>query len=94
MEKESQNLPQELGDNCAEKVIAVVAKVVLILGCLVSFVALVGMMFGPSWEPSEPYLITFFGAAISSVITWASLMVIANISNNIRQIKHLLKDRG
>ena len=34
------------------------------------------------------------GGIIYSVISWAILMVIANISNNIRQIKHELKKRN
>jgi hypothetical protein len=83
--------PKGLGDNSAEKVIVVVANIVLILGCLISIIGGIEMAGHHSTEGAGFALL--FGGTISSVITWALLMVLANISNNIRQIKHLLKDK-
>lgn len=81
-----------LGDNAAEKVISFVAYLTLILGCLGSLIAGINMMNNCSTEGIGVGVL--FGGILSSIITWAFLMVIANISNNIRQIKYELRKQN
>lgn len=77
-----------LGDNNAEKVLVVFAYILLILGslgCLICGIYLV--------DERDRYT-EVLGLSIISrgilfcIVTWAFIMVLANISNNIRQIKY------
>lgn len=87
------NSPQSgLGDNSAESVIAVVAYVTLVLGILGSLIYGIVLMDHKSTTPMGWCIL--IGGTLSSIITWAFLMVIANISNNIRQIKYELRKKN
>lgn len=80
-----------LGDNAAESVVTFVAYLTLILGIFGSLIWGVILM-----DHRATYATGWFvliGGTLSSFITWAFLIVIANISNNIRQIKHELRNR-
>lgn len=91
-ESQVEKCPNELGDNNAEKVISAFAYVTLVIGCLVSLIYGISLMDHHSTQGLGLAIIV--GGIIYSVISWSLLMVIANISNNIRQIKHELKKRN
>lgn len=69
------------GKNSAEKVIVIVAYAALIFGILGS------LTISEQIKYSELKFFVFILGVVSSVITWAFIMVVANISNNIRQIR-------
>ena len=75
-----------------EKVISTFAYVALLLGCLVSLIYGISLMDKHSTQGLGVSIIV--GGIIYSVIIWAILMIIANISNNIRQIKYELKKQN
>ena len=81
----------KVGDNIAESVLATVAYIFLILGILSS----IGWGI---WRASGYHgsvgggLLIFIGGTILSLIMWALMMITVNISNNVRQIKHDLRD--
>lgn len=91
-EEKYKNSEKGLGDNAAEKVITVVAYLTLIIGCLGSLIMGLELMDHLSTEVTG--VAVLFGGILSSIITWAFLMVIANISNNIRQIKYELRKQN
>lgn len=78
-----------VGENNAESVLAFVAKTILILGILISVIAGYGIMSIPYGSSLGGLVVIVLGIIIS-LVSWASLMVIVNISNNIREIKHRL----
>ena len=80
--------PKGKGENHAEKVISILANVTLVIGCLVSVIY--GGALMDNYFTHSQGIVVFIVGILSSVISWAFLMVIANISNNIRQIKHEL----
>ena len=80
-----------LGDNAAEKVISIVAYVTLILGILGSLIWGVDLMDRSSTTAMGWGVL--IGGVLTSIISWAFLMVVANISNNIRQIKYELRKK-
>lgn len=87
-EKKYKNAEKGLGDNAAEKVISGVANVNLIFGILGSLIACM-IIFYKFEHPLDILGIgVLFGGVFCSVVIWARTMVIANISNNIRQIKY------
>lgn len=91
MAQPDRNIPEYTsvkGDNSAETIIIVVAYATLIIGCIVSLCFGISLLDHRATE-GMGYTILILGT-ISSVISWAFLMVIANISNNIRAIKHEL----
>ena len=102
-ELQVEKCPNEIGDNYAEIVISVFAYATLVIGCLVSLACGISFMDYDSTQglylmdhdsAQVLGLVIIVGGIICSVISWALLMVIANISNNIRQIKHELKKRN
>jgi hypothetical protein len=78
----------QLGDNSAESILMSCSYVILILGILGSITMGVGCDgdTGLGWG-------YFLVGTLSSILGWAFLMVIANISLNIRQIKHNLNSK-
>lgn len=80
------------GDNVAETVLSIVAYVVLVVGIIISIG--VGYTIGSGYF-GKPLLgfVYFVVGTILSFILWAGLMVTVNISINIRQIKHELRNR-
>lgn len=80
------------GDNSAEKVISAVAYCTLIIGIIASVIVF-AFMFG-NRQTQVLAIIYLAVGLLFSFITWASMMVTANISNNIRQIKWELRLRN
>lgn len=85
-----ENKPSSVGDNAAELVLSFVAYAILILGILGSLITAFTVGTHGYHNEASGFLI-FIGGTITSVITWAACMVVVNISNNIRQIKHELR---
>lgn len=82
-----------VGDNIAEAILAFIAYAILILGILVTVVIGAFFLFDDyEWDNVIGLIILITGIP-ASLITWASLMILINISNNVRQIKHELQDR-
>lgn len=77
-----------VGDNLAETILAFIAYAILILGVIVSVIA-GGLLITDNyeWDNKIGWAI-LIGGTFLSMVTWASLMILVNISNNIRQIKH------
>lgn len=73
--KESKN-----GDNISEKIIVIFAYIILCLGILLCIVYTLLL---------ENFLFFFVGIP-SCLFTWALLLCFANISTNIRTIKHII----
>ncbi|MBD5214853.1 MAG: hypothetical protein HDS75_08560 [Bacteroidales bacterium] len=81
------------GDNFAESILTFFAYALLIIGIAASIVTALffffllnsdfGIIFGG---------IILVGGPILSFIIWANIMVLANISNNTRQIKYELRE--
>lgn len=89
---ESEQEPSTLGDNAAEAVLSIVAYAILILGILASIIT--GYEIGSHGYNNEGQgFLIFLGGTITLIITWAACMVIVNISNNVRQIKHELRNK-
>lgn len=79
-----------VGDNsAAESIITIVAYIMLIFGCIGSIIY--GVELADSYMTDDIALPVVIGGVCLSVVTWAFLMVVANVSNNIRQIKHELR---
>lgn len=91
-EKPEEKRTKELGDNNAEKIISIFAYVTLVLGCLVSFIYGISLMGHYLTEVLG--LVVIIVGVVGSIISWSLLMVVANISNNIRQIKYELKKKN
>lgn len=89
---EGKNKTTTLGDNAAEKIIAILAYILLIGGCIVAIIF--GSILMDNYRTEGVGVLVLLGGVLSSIISWAFLMVIANISNNIRQIKHELQKRN
>lgn len=81
-----------LGDNAAEKIIAILAYILLIGGCIGAVIS--GSIMMGNYRTEGAGVIVLIGGVLSSIISWAFLMVVANISNNIRQIKHELQKKN
>ena len=83
--------PQEPGDNSAESVLKATAYAILIIGIIASVIGM--YILGSGWDgnPLAAFSVLCGGTAFATVI-WASLMVVVNISTNIRAIKHRLQD--
>lgn len=83
------NTPSSAGDNAAESILSFVAKTILVLGIVGSFISAV--IYTAEYNSNgAAFFIIFIGGSVSSIITWAACMVVVNISNNIRQIKNEL----
>lgn len=82
--------PQEPGDNSAESVLKATAYAILIIGIIASVIGM--YILGSGWDgnPLAAFSVLCGGTAFATVI-WASLMVVVNISTNIRAIKHRLQ---
>lgn len=76
-----------VGDNDAESILSFVAYGVLTIGLFVSVV--LGIYVGKHGEAGDGWKL-FFGMAFTCAVVWAGSMILINISNNLRCIKHLL----
>lgn len=84
--------PSKIGDNAAEAVLSIVAYAILIIGILASIS--VGIAVGShGYSNDEAGFAIAIGGSILSIIAWAGCMVTVNISNNLRQIKHILNNK-
>lgn len=79
-----------VGDNPAEAILSFIAYTILILGIIGSEIV-GGLMIWADYEWGKIGWIVLIGGVFASLIIWASLMILINISNNIRQIKHELR---
>jgi hypothetical protein len=80
------------GDNSAESILMFCSYVILILGILGSIT--MGVKIGSGYDGDTGLGWGYFlVGTLSSILGWAFLMVIANISLNIRQIKHNLNSK-
>ena len=81
-----------IGDNNAESILSGIAYFLLIVGILCSI--FIGSYVGKESKAEDGWRV--FGLLLfGSVITWAVSMLLINISNNLRTIKHLLaKEKG
>lgn len=89
--------PSGLGDNHAENILSTIAYAVLALGGLLAIVALV-VCTAMAGKFLDNYFTGFIlgiigGAVVFAIyaVIWAQLMIMVNISNNVRQIKHRLQ---
>lgn len=78
-----------LGNNAAESILASFSYTLLVIGVIAAITT--GVIV--SEESALLSWLCFFGISIFAIILWASLMVIVNISNNLRQIKKHLQGR-
>lgn len=76
-----------VGDNSAESVLSYVSYTILILGLLVS--CIMGYYVGHEGKTKDGWNLFLF-MSFFCVVTWAISMLLVNISNNLRTIKHLL----
>ena len=82
-----------VGDNIAEAILAFVAYAILILGILATVIVGGFFLFDDyKWYNLIGWIILFTGIP-ATLLTWASMMILINISNNVRQIKHELQNR-
>lgn len=81
-----------IGDNPAEAILSFIAYGILILGILVSLIC-GGLLIidNYKWDNIVGWAI-LIGGLILSLIVWASLMILINISNNVRQIKYEIRN--
>ncbi|MDE5856763.1 MAG: hypothetical protein K2H32_00140, partial [Muribaculaceae bacterium] len=87
------NDTSSIGDNSAETILAIVAYLISAIGVIASIVA--GYILINGFDEDHLKMIgwvVLIGGIIVSLIIWASLMILVNISNNIRHIKHELQE--
>lgn len=89
--------PTGIGDNHAENILSTIAYAVLALGGLLAIVALI-VCTAMAGKFLDNYFTGFLagivgGAVVFAIyaVIWAQLMIMVNISNNVRQIKHRLQ---
>lgn len=75
------------GDNNAESILSFVAYTVLVFGLFISII--LSCYVGHKGKALDGWKL-FLGMAFGCSIVWAGSMILINISNNIRSIKHLL----
>lgn len=91
-ENDQSYVPSTGGDNPAEAVLSSVAYIILIIGILVSVGIGLLLIMDNYEEDRKLGWIILIGGLVSSIIVWASLMILINISNNVRQIKYELQN--
>lgn len=87
------NRTSSIGDNSAETILAIVAYLISAIGVIASIIA--GYILINGFDDEYFSLIgwaVLVGGIVISLIIWASLMILINISNNIRIIKHELQE--
>ena len=87
------NRTSSIGDNSAETILAIVAYLISAIGVIASIIA--GYILINGFDNEYFSLIgwaVLVGGIVISLIIWASLMILINISNNIRIIKHELQE--
>ena len=87
--------PQKIDEETtgkAEIVLSIIAKATLILGIITAIILFfVGVKKYPDYEISEMLIVWSIVMLTSSVITWAVLKVLCNISNNLHKINQKIK---
>jgi hypothetical protein len=70
------------GDNSAEKILVIFAYIILVAGILASLISAICLS-----ENIVPSVLALVMGATSSLLIWAVLKVLANISTNLRHIR-------
>lgn len=87
--------PKRIDEETTEKaeiVLSIIAKATLISGIIIAIIMFfVGVKKYPDYEMSEMLIVWSIPMLISSVITWAVLKVLCNISNNLHKINKKIK---
>lgn len=81
-----------VGDNFAEAILSFIAYTVLFLGIVVSGIVGLLLITDNYREDNALGWAILIGGIVSSLIVWAMLMILINISNNTRQIKKELRN--
>lgn len=80
-------------DNSAEKALGVVANIALVLGCLIIFIGLCGLIAGigdHKYEQANMGFLCIVVGGMSGITTWAVLKVLRNISLTLKEIKSMM----
>ncbi len=81
-----------LGDNAAEAILAFIAYFLLFIGIITPVIIGVLLIITDDDLLNIIGWIVMIAGIIPPLISWAILMLFINISNNTRQIKHLLQE--
>ncbi|MDC2014287.1 hypothetical protein ABH007_18345 [Bacteroides thetaiotaomicron] len=95
MQQKKQCVPKGIDEEAigkAESVLNIIAKATLILGTITAIIMFfVGVDKFSDYEIGIELIIASIVLLISSVITWATLKVFCNISNNLQEINKKMK---
>ncbi|MCS2582238.1 hypothetical protein [Bacteroides sp.] len=97
MQQKKQSVPKGIDEEAigkAESVLNIIAKATLILGtitAIIMFFVGAGVDKFSDYEIGIELIIASIVLLISSVITWAILKVLCNISNNLHEINKKMK---
>ena len=92
-----ENISKVGGNECSNQVeqkVEKIAKIILIVGCVLGVLALFGFFSVISGNEKESALGEIFstlGFSIFSVISWAILKILCNISNSLKDINNKMK---
>ncbi|MFT0375375.1 hypothetical protein [Bacteroides thetaiotaomicron] len=93
--KKKQSVPKGIDEEAigkAESVLNIIAKATLILGTITAIIMFfIGVDKFSDYEIGIELIIASIVLLISSVITWATLKVFCNISNNLQEINKKMK---
>ena len=95
MQQKKQSAPKGIDEEAigkAESVLNIIAKATLILGTITAIIMFfIGVDKFSDYEIGIELIIASIVLLISSVITWATLKVFCNISNNLQEINKKMK---
>ena len=95
MQQKKQSVPKGIDEEAigkAESVLNIIAKATLILGTITAIIMFfIGVDKFSDYEIGIELIIASIVLLISSVITWATLKVFCNISNNLQEINKKMK---
>ena len=95
MQQNKQSVPKGIDEEAigkAESVLNIIAKATLILGTITAIIMFfIGVDKFSDYEIGIELIIASIVLLISSVITWATLKVFCNISNNLQEINKKMK---
>ena len=95
MQQKKQSVPKGIDEEAigkAESVLNIIAKATLILGTITAIIMFfIGADKFSDYEIGIELIIASIVLLISSVITWATLKVFCNISNNLQEINKKMK---
>ncbi|MCS3273278.1 hypothetical protein NXY13_24515 [Bacteroides thetaiotaomicron] len=95
MQQKKRSVPKGIDEEAigkAESVLNIIAKATLILGTITAIIMFfIGVDKFSDYEIGIELIIASIVLLISSVITWATLKVFCNISNNLQEINKKMK---